>query len=238
MQVFSTSERQIVKVTTPPPLSNHRTESAQRKRERMRARIVEATTQVFARREDRTPVIEDVVREAKVSRGTFYTYFDALDDALRAASIEANQRMISESLPLYDCLAQPWQRAAVGFRIFLVRAWQEPRWAAFMTRLDAWSRNSLGANFMLSDLRRGQALGQFDIDDAATLTDFLMGASAGGIQGLRSGVADPHAYMDASVRATMRALGCEPVLRERAVDFSRAHLAEWTTGGRKVWTPL
>ena len=102
-----------------------------------------------------------------------------------------------------------------------------------MTRLDAWSRNSLGANFMLSDLRRGQALGQFDIDDAATLTDFLMGASAGGIQGLRSGVADPHAYMDASVRATMRALGASLCcVNARSIFLARIWRSGRPGGGR------
>ena len=53
---------------------------------------------MFSRRTDDAPVIEDVVREAKISRGAFYTHFNSLDEALLAAGIDANQRMISDIL--------------------------------------------------------------------------------------------------------------------------------------------
>ena len=94
----------------------HRVGSAQKKRERMRARTLEATMQVFARISDDAPVIEAVVREAKISRGTFYKYFDSLDTALVATGTEADDRMIDDILSLYDCQTEPWQRA-VGFRL-------------------------------------------------------------------------------------------------------------------------
>ncbi|WP_213958767.1 MULTISPECIES: TetR/AcrR family transcriptional regulator [unclassified Variovorax] len=218
--------------------NDHRVQSALRKRERTRKRILEATIQVFVRRGDDMPVIEDVVREAGISRGTFYQHFPSLDDALLAASTGMNERMIAEILPLYDCLNEPWQRAAVGFRLFLIRAWQDPDWAAFVTRMDAWPRDSLVATYMARDLERGRVLGQFQIDDAQMACDFLMGASAGGIQGVRSGVADPHAYMDNSVRLALQSLGCSAELRERGVEFSRRHLDEWISGQRLAWTPL
>ncbi|WP_213955453.1 TetR/AcrR family transcriptional regulator [Variovorax sp. dw_954] len=218
--------------------NDHRVQSALRKRERTRKRILDATVRVFVRRGDDMPVIEDVVREAGISRGTFYQHFPSLDDALRAASTGMNERMIAEILPLYDCLKEPWQRAAVGFRLFLIRAWQDPDWAAFVTRMNAWPRDSLVATYMARDLERGSGLGQFHIDDAQTACDFLMGASAGGIQGVRSGVADPHAYMDISVRMALQSLGCSTELRERGVEFSRRHLDEWISGQRLAWRPL
>lgn len=219
----------------PAPCADHRIQTAQRRREQMRRRIVEATTAVFSRRSGDAPVIEDVVREAGISRGAFYTYFKSLDEALLAASIEANERMIADILPLYDFLKEPWQRTSVGFRVFMVRGWQDPRWATFVSRMDAWPRHAQIAIHMSQDFLRGRALGQFRFDDVAMANDFIMGASAGCVQAMAKGVADPDVYMDGAVRMLMSGLGAEPALQERAVAFSRTHLSEWTHGGRSPW---
>lgn len=215
--------------------TDHRVESAKRKREQMRRRILDATTLVFSQRTDDAPVIEDVVREAKISRGAFYTHFKSLDEALLAASIEANQRMILDILPVYDFLKEPWQRSAVGFRVFMIRAWQDPKWARFVTRMDAWPHEAGISIHMTNDLLRGKELGQFQFDDVNVANDFLMGASAGCIQAILQGVTDPHACCDAAVRMLMRSLGCSTELQERGVTFSREHLAEWERGDRSAW---
>ena len=222
----------------PPAVADHRVALAQRKREQMRRRILEATMQVFARVNDDAPVIEDVVREADIARGTFYKHFSSLDQALVAAGSAANDRMIADILPLYDCLKEPWQRSSVGFRVYMVRALQDPKWALFVSRMDAWSHESLITRYMQDDFRRGQALGQFELDDVAAAVDFFKGASSGGVYAISRGVTDPDAYMDQAVRMALRSLGCTPELRERGVAFSRKHLADWRNGERSAWTPL
>jgi AcrR family transcriptional regulator len=215
---------------------DHRVEMAQKKREKMRSRIVEATTKVFMQTTDDAPVIEDVVREAGISRGTFYKYFDSLDEALVAAGVEANDRMIADIASVYAFLNEPWQRASVGFRIFMVRALQEPGWAAFITRMDAWPHESMISIHMTRDLQRGKELGQFRFDDEVVANDFLMGASAGSVQAVRRGVPEPQAYIDSSVRMMLQALGCNPELTEKAVDFSRNHIAQWLDSKHSVWS--
>jgi AcrR family transcriptional regulator len=220
----------------PISVTDHRVASAKRKREQMRRRILEATTLVFSHRNDNAPVIEDVVREANISRGAFYTHFRSLDEALLAASIEANQRMISDILPVYDFLKEPWQRASVGFRVFMIRAWQDPAWARFVTRMDAWPHEAGISIHMTRDLQRGKELGQFQFDDVSVANDFLMGASAGCIQAILQGVTDPQTYCDTAVRMLMRSLGCNDELQERGVAFSSEHLAEWESGDRSTWS--
>ena len=216
--------------------ADHRSETAHRRRELMRARIVAATVRVFAG--GGTPVIEDVVREAKISRGAFYKYFDSLDEARRAAGVALSDDMVASILPVYDCLKEPWQRAAVGFRVFLLRALQDPKWAGFLTRMDAWPHGALNASYMSADMRRGRELGQFRFDDVDVTTDFIMGASAAGIYALRGGVADPEAYTDASVRMLLQALGCTPQLQDMAVAFSRDHLKDWASGASAPWKTI
>jgi AcrR family transcriptional regulator len=217
---------------------DHRVALAQRKRESMHMRILEATMNVFARINDDAPVIEDVVRTAGIARGTFYKHFDSLDQALVAAGAEANDRMIGDIMQLYDCLKEPWQRSSVGFRVYLVRALQDPKWAAFVTRIEAWSQESLITRYMQEDFRRGKELGQFDVEDIVAACDFFKGASSGGVYAISRGVADPDAYMDCAVRLAMRSLGCTPELCERSVAFSRKHLADWHSGALSAWTPL
>lgn len=229
----------------PPPVpdggaaapDDHRVVLAQRKRESMRIRILEATMRVFARINDDAPVIEDVVREAGIARGTFYKHFDSLDRALVAAGNEANDRMINNIIQVYDCLKEPWQRSSVGFRVYMVCALQDPKWAAFVTRMDAWSRESLITRYMQQDFRRGKELGQFDVDDIVLASDFFKGASSGGVYAISHGVPDPNEYMDRAVRMAMRALGCTPELCERSVAFSRKHLTGWRIGEGAVWAP-
>lgn len=217
---------------------DYRVALAQKKRETTRLRILEATMHVFARINDDAPVIEDVVREAGIARGTFYKHFESLDQAVVAASKEANDRMIADILPLYDCLKEPWQRSSVGFRVYMVRALQDAKWGAFMARMEAWSHESLITRYMTEDFRRGRELGQFRLDDVDAAVDFFKGASSGGVFAICRGVADPDSYMDAAVRLAMHTLACTPELTERAVAFSRKHLADWRNGVLSAWTPL
>jgi AcrR family transcriptional regulator len=217
---------------------DHRILSARVKRESTRRRILEATVRVFARMVDDAPVIEDVVREAGIARGTFYKYFDSLDQAMAAAGNEANDRMIADIQSVYDILKEPWQRVSVGFRAYMVRALQDPVWATVITRIDAWSHNLTITRHMAEDFRQGRKSGQFEINDIDVTVDFIKGASLSGVHAVSRGVPNPVAYMDESVGLALYALGCTAPLRERAIAFSREHLDGWVTHGRARWTPL
>jgi AcrR family transcriptional regulator len=212
--------------------ADHRVLIARKRRERMRQRIIDAALRVFARSEGATPAIQDVSREAKISRAAFYDHFDSLQAAFDAASAEVNDRMIVDVLPVYDFLKEPWQRFSVGFRSFLVRAWRDPDWGRFMIHMHAWPQGSLVAHYMRDDVQRGRDAGVFHVDDLTVITNFLMGAKAGCIQALRCGVDDPDAYIDAALSTALQALGCDAATRERALAFSRRHLAEWAAGER------
>jgi AcrR family transcriptional regulator len=217
---------------------DHRVLIAQKKREEMRARILEATLRVFAHIRDDAPVIEDVVREAGISRGAFYKHFDSLDQALVAAGGEAQERMMQDIHSLYGFLKEPWQRVAVGFRVFMVRAWQDPKWAFFVTRLDTWRHDSRLGQAISGDLRLGRDQGCFMIDDVTVATEFVMGAQASTIHAFQRGVADPQGYMEAALRMLFRALAADDALAERAIAFSRQHMADWERGERQPWRPL
>lgn len=217
---------------------DHRVETARRRREEMRARILAATQRVMVRIRDDAPVIEDVVREAKISRGTFYTYFDSLDKACLAAGLQAQDQMMRDIDQLHSCLKEPWARAAVGFRVFMVRAWQDPLWASFVVRLDTWQCESRLGKSILRDLEDGKAAGYFHFQDAIAATEFVLGASANTVQACRRGVADLQRYMETAQHMLFLSLGASTELADRAVAFSQKHLEAWESGELQAWLPL
>ncbi len=219
-------------------VTDHRTKVAEKKRMLMRAKLLDAAMRVYAEHTGPAPVIDDVIREAKVSRGTFYNYFDSLDQVLAAIGQELSNQMTTDILPVYDVLKEPWQRFSVGFRLFQVRALLDRKWAGFVTRAEAWPQNMLVAKYMSGDLENGKAAGQFKFDRVETATHFLLGASAHCIQAIRQGMGEPNAFMDASVRMALASLGCSPDVCERGVTFSLTYLQSWASGELSASRPL
>ena len=212
------------------------TRSSERKRFLMRTRLLDAAMRVYVRRGGPRPVIDDVIREAKVSRATFYNHFTSLDEVMAAIGEELSNQMTTDILPLYSVLVEPWQRVSVGFRLFLLRALLDQTWAAYVTRVDAWRHHTLVARYMALDLRNGKAAGEFHYERIDAVSDFLRGAMVRCIQAIMEGVDDPNRYMDASVRMALAGLGCSVEFRERAVTFSLDYLQAWakdTSGTRK-----
>ena len=209
------------------PRPDHRVEVAARKRSLTKRRLLQATMKVFAEAGDRTPVIEDVVRLAGVSRGTFYLHFLSLDEALRTLSIAQSDQMTRDILPVYDILKEPWQRFSVGFSLFLKRAIADPVWASFVTRSTTVFEKLLVTAYMKEDLRVGRDIGQFSFTDLTVAVDFMMGASVAGIRTLGRGAVDPVTYIDASVRMALIGLGCSSRRSEQGVKFSREYLDGW-----------
>lgn len=210
-----------------PLVPDHRVEVAARRREKMRARLLDATLTVFTRESKTAPDIEDVVRCAKVSRGTFYLYFQSLDEALQALVQQQGDEMTRACLPFYEMLQEPCQRFAVGYRLFLKRASTDPQWASFMTRAVPLDNKQLMVGYMHEDLKRGKALGQFNYVDKRVALDIELSTLIAGIGTLGRGVLTPENYMDECIRIALTGLGCEAGQCEQSLRFSRKHLDGW-----------
>ncbi|WP_460416023.1 TetR/AcrR family transcriptional regulator [Pseudomonas sp. microsymbiont 2] len=215
---------------TPETAPDHRVVLAEKKRALMQARLLDAAMAVFAEAASGAPVIDDVIRRAEVSRGTFYRYFTSLDEVLVALGQRLSDQMTTDILALYDVLEEPWQRISVGFRVFLVRAMLDRQWAGFVIRVDAWTHRALVARYITQDLERGRAAGYLAFDRTDAATHLLMGASAHCIQAILHGVEDVNAYMDACVRMAMSSVGLAPKRCQLGVDFSLRYVQDWGTG--------
>jgi AcrR family transcriptional regulator len=119
-----------------------RAEIGREKRVKTRAQLVEAANVLFAGRAVESVTVDDVVQEAGVAKGTFYTHFDSLE-ALAAAVAEELVQSFDELLqPGRTALTEPALRIAFGCRAFIDKALNDSRWAAVVARMTATNPQS------------------------------------------------------------------------------------------------
>ncbi len=166
--------------TLPADVVDFRTRVGAEKRARMRERLLIATFDAYAGSAPGTrPVIDDVINVAGVSRGTFYKYFESLDEILP----ELGQRMAEEMVTTYQTLfgdvADVAVRAAGGPLLTLSRAAMEPARVVFTSRVDFVQyfnrddQHGVAVKACLADARKAGVVA-FDSLDAAM--DFTIGA--------------------------------------------------------------
>ena len=113
------------------------------KRAKTRALLISAATSLFARRAVESVTVDDVVEEAGVAKGTFYVHFEDLN-ALTAAVADELVRTVDELLqPQRLSTPNPFMRIAFACNAFIVKALEDPSWAAVVARM-AWSYPTVG----------------------------------------------------------------------------------------------
>ncbi|MEN0106626.1 MAG: TetR/AcrR family transcriptional regulator [Pseudomonas sp.] len=204
---------------------DHRSVTARRKRDAMRARILAATMDLLVDPTKVSVTIEDVAQAAQISRGAFYKHFASLEEALTAIGQEATDGMTLHILPVYDVLTEPLQRISTGMRLFLRRAHTDPRWAAFFLRADLVQNQSILLQYVSADLDAGQRAGVLDLPSMQAGVDTLIGATLEGVRSLNQrNVADPEGYIDAVILLVLRGFGVGTEQAREAVAFSKAYL--------------
>lgn len=156
---------------------DHRARVGRERRERMRAKLLNSIMAVCAGRPANSPaVIDDVIRHAEVSRGTFYKYFNSLDEAIAELALKLADEMTLSCFSVYNVLEDPVARTATGFQMFLLRALQDSDWAGFFVHIGVLSgENHVLIDMIRKDLRSGIETGDYDVPSVDTAMDMLMG---------------------------------------------------------------
>ena len=116
---------------------DHRIRVAKIRRERMVARLLQAVMQCYGDHVvNGPPTVEEVIDVAKVSRATFYKYFNSVDEAIEQRAIELVDEMIDSLKDLVDAKMRPILQFTVSVHLFLLRSVLDPTWAAFVARSD------------------------------------------------------------------------------------------------------
>ncbi|PJE28760.1 transcriptional regulator, TetR family [Pseudooceanicola antarcticus] len=99
---------------------DHRSKVAAERREKMRRRLVEAAVMVFAAKPQGDVVIEDVVARAEVSRGTFYKYFDSLDELLVTVKMAIGHEVLEHLAARGPVSTDPAEALAYDIKSFIL----------------------------------------------------------------------------------------------------------------------
>jgi AcrR family transcriptional regulator len=183
---------------------DHRVRVGRERSARTEARILDAALRLFVARGDETPTIEDVVRAAGVSRGTFYNYFDSVD-ALRTATSEWTTRGAFEAIEsAMTGVEGPLLRYALGTRLLFAKAQADPVWCRFVA--EVWSVG--GVEYPLRDVEDGLRAGVFQVPNKTAVWDLLSGSVRAALVRIASGRATPE-YGAQMTELFLRALGAD-----------------------------
>jgi AcrR family transcriptional regulator len=183
---------------------DHRTRVGQERSARTESRILEAALGVFADMGPEAPKIDDFVRAAGISRGTFYNHFESVDELLAATSEWMTSELIETIEAGLSGIESPVLRFGVGLRLFFARAQSDPTWSRFVARVWKIGRFDLPAR----DIEQGLRLGLFRVPSTAVARDLIFGAAREALS--RLGDHDmPTEYGSQMAELCLQALGAD-----------------------------
>lgn len=96
-----------------------RAEIAQGRRDRTRDKLVDAAYRLFAFHGFDAPTVADIVQEAKVSQGSFYTHFASREQLFADIAAEISAKIHGSILQHIGGISDPALRISLSLRIFL-----------------------------------------------------------------------------------------------------------------------
>ncbi len=175
---------------TPGVTEDHRTRVAREKRTRMRAHLLRAVVSVHETSlNGDSAVIDDVIRQANVARGTFYQYFSSLDDAIAESSSTLMAEMAAGADAIYSSIQDPAMRVATGLFAFPLRASMDRPWGAFLLRNRLEGDNPITRRIR-ADLAAGMTAAVFSLPSTEAGLDMLLGALRQSVQRIVQGTGE------------------------------------------------
>jgi AcrR family transcriptional regulator len=152
---------------------NHRTRVGKQRREQTEARILRAAVNVFATKSLHEVGVNDLIREAQVSRGTFYNHFRTNEDLLVAVINWLHSdltQVIEAAVRGFD---NPLHRLSLAIRIFYRKAMSDAVWAELIS---ARMPETVAADARLwRDMEEARKLGLLQIADMELGLELLVG---------------------------------------------------------------
>ena len=180
----------------------------ERRRARVRQRILEVTEELTRARGIDAVTVEDITEAADVARRSFYHYFDSKHDALvpiaRKRTRELNRRIDR----VVENIDDPAEVVAIALRHTFRRLPEDPlcAWFVFRSGLpQARLREGIGESGY-RDVSRGVETGRFTLDNLEAAAALLSGAVIGVLGGrLENTLGDGD--LDDAVEYLLRLLG-------------------------------
>ncbi len=221
---------------------NHRIRVGRERRGKMRERLLLAVMSTYTQREGFvTPVIADVVKAADVSRATFYSHFETMDEAISAVGQDLVEEMLCSLETFFRRSEDPLLRIAMGLQIFLLRSVTDSRWGAFVSRTNYLAQDTYLFKTIASDLVKARELKYVQFNDLEAAVSIFIGAMMEAIRRLVKTNERSRGYVEELTVMVLRGLGVEldkaqAVVADRAI-YIRGLAPDCLTWWRDPWLP-
>lgn len=195
-------------------MPNHRIKMAEVRRLRMRRRLLEASLVVFGEKGVDASVIDEIIRLAKVSRGTFYNYFQSNEEVMRNVSLAVGNEVAQVVSDIVDTNDDVAYRVATGIRLWLVLIRKHLILARFYRRsglyfFDHNDEEALPRSNTARYLTVGMQTERFSIPNLGVGFVVIAGLIVAAIAAIANGPV-PDDFGDAVAERMLLALGVEP----------------------------
>lgn len=182
-------------------------------------------------------MIDDIVKCAGVSRGTFYTHFDTVEQAVVEAGAMLADEMVEDVALVITGLDNAPMRMATAILLFLTRARVEEQWGGFIARIGLLREDNKLSQDIRADIASGVESGHYSVDDGLAASDLVFGSAVEGMLRVIEGQVTTR-YMKGMSVQIIRSLG---ILQEDArliVDESYDRLCAIAPNTLQWWKSL
>lgn len=203
-------------------MSDHRTKVGAERRLRTRHKLLQTAFQLHAEHGVDEPVIELVINQAGLSRGTFYNHFRSERELFMSVAAEVSNSIIGAVDPQVLQHGNPAVRVACGVTLCIKLACRYPIIAAFLAKGGAQAVFAGGSAIQViaRDVQLAQQAGLFSIEQAPMAVDLVLGPVLCTFATLLQHSLDA-TYISTLVTAILRSLGMseESAAAIAAMDF-------------------
>lgn len=206
-----------------PKKRDHRPRVAQLRRERTRSHILSVVRDKYPGRSNAPVTLDEILKTAEISKGTFYKYFSSLEDAVSELGAELARQMIIDMNAVYSPLKRPLDRVAMGCQLFLYRGLNDRNWATFISHIQDLPQDNLFFQAILENLENGKANKQFRIVSVQTAAWAVTGMTFAALKQISRG-GGSREFVRETVILMLRALGASEKRLTSALDKTEAVL--------------
>ena len=215
---------------------NFRVRVAREKRERMHLRLLAATMEAYTAHSGNGPmVIDDVIKTAKVSRGTFYKYFDSVEAALAVVGSNLVEETISGLLGMFEGVDDPLHRTASGIQLMMLHAIMDPLWGRFVVHTPHLASASSIIAAIRNNTQEGLKRGDFHFRSLEAAIDYQIAITFDAIERLLGPLPNRAAYMDDMTRMCLIGLGVEPARAANIIKISKKDIRQRAPQALSWW---
>ena len=210
---------------------DHRKIVAARRRAEMEKRLFLVALELLSKKLPSEISINDVIRQANVSRGTFYSYFDSLEQVFLALLTRLTEDMAPAADRLIVGIPDGGTRIAKVIRFILHFGRRAPLCGKLMMQ-SGWPIVQSAPTFLGNlqrDVELAMAQGRFDKMHGSVAANLIIGPTRGGMQAMVLGPTIPD-YPEQLTLRILLSLGMSRIAAEAAVALPLLEV-DWQPDG-------